>query len=161
MAIQHALASMILGAMVGMATLSQQQLPDLRGGTDSLAAHRGEPLVVVVVDARHLGTVRRWAEDLLTRYPKLQLLMVADVNEQRPTTQERVAEVLSRRVPPEARVLIDMNRLWAKQFGLDTAAPNLFLFDADGEVVGRFRGRWNEKLSAEVAGAVAAMGVSA
>jgi hypothetical protein len=161
MAIQHALAAVILGAMLGAVSLSEEQFPDLHGGSDSLAAHRGEPLVVVVVDARHLGTVRRWAEDLYTRYPKLQLLMVADVNEQRPTTQARVAEVLSRRVPPEARVLIDMNRLWAREFGLDTAAPNLFLFDANGEVVGRFRGRWNEELSAEVALAVAAMGVSA
>ena len=70
---------------------SDAQLPDQHGGSDSLAAHRGNAVVVVVVDARRLGTVRRWEQDLLTRFPKLHVLTVADVNETRPTTVERVS----------------------------------------------------------------------
>jgi hypothetical protein len=157
MAIDQALAGVLLTAALGLGTLSQLRLPDVHGETDSLAAHAGGPVVVVVVDARRLGTVRRWAEDLIGRYPKLQLLTVADVNEKRPTTVERVASVLVRRVPPDARVLIDIHRVWAREFDLDTSAPNLVLIDADGAMAGQFRGRWNEQLAAEVASAIGAM----
>ena len=140
----------MLAASAGMAALSDAQLPDQRGGRDSLAAHRGNPVVVVVVDARRLGTVRRWEQDLLTRFPKLHVLTVADVNEKQPTTVERVAEVLGRRVPAEVTVLIDIERLWAHELGLDTSAPNLVVFAPDGTLVAQFRGRWSPELAAEV-----------
>lgn len=158
MAIHHLLAAVTLAAASGMGALADARLPDQRGGSDSLVAHRGNAVVVVVVDARRLGTVRKWEQDLLTRFPKLHVLTVADVNETRPTTVERVSSVLAKRVPPEVAVLIDIERLWAHEFALDTAAPNLILFDAGGAVVARFRGRYSAELAAEVSGQVGAMG---
>lgn len=140
----------MLAASAGMTALSEAQMPDQHGGRDSLAAHRGNAVVVVVVDARRLGTVRRWEQDLLTRFPKLHILTVADVNEKRPTTVERVASVLGRRVPAEVTVSIDIERLWAREFELDTSAPNLIIFAPDGTLVARFRGRWTAELAAEV-----------
>ena len=140
----------MLAASAGFGTLGEAQLPDQRGGRDSLAAHRGSQVVVVVVDARRLGTVRRWEQDLLARFPKLHILTVADVNEKRPTSVERVASVLSRRVPAEVTVLIDMQRLWAREFELDTSAPNLVVFAPDGTLVARFRGRWTAELAEQV-----------
>jgi hypothetical protein len=140
----------MLAASAVPATLSGARLPDQHGGSDSLEAHRGNQVVAVVVDARRLGTVRRWEQDLLARFPTLHLLTIADVNEKRPTTVERVAEVLARRVPAEVRVLIDIDRLWARELALDTAAPNLIVIAPDGTLVARFRGRWSEDLAAEV-----------
>jgi hypothetical protein len=156
-ALLDGLAVVIFTAAVGIGALAQAPLPGLRGGTDSLAAHAGQPVVLIVVDARRLGQVRHWAEDLMSRFPGLQLLTVADVNEQRPTTVDRVTAVLSRRVPPEAVVLIDIERRWARELDLDTAVPNLVLVDAEGEITARFRGRWNEQLASDVAGAIVAM----
>lgn len=150
MPFHHAIAAVLLAASAGLGALSEAQMPDQRGGRDSLAAHRGNPVVVVVVDARRLGTVRHWEQDLLTRFPKLHILTVADVNEKQPTTVERVAAVLSRRVPAEVTVLIDIERLWAREFELDTSAPNLVVFAPDGTLVARFRGRWSAELAAEV-----------
>ena len=157
MAIHNLLAVALLGMSAGLTVLSATQMPDQRGGHDSLAAHRGNPVVVVVVDARRLGTVKRWEQDLLTRFPKLRVMTVADVNEARPTSVEQVAAVLAHRVPPEVVVLIDMERLWAREFALDTAAPNLVLIDASGAPVAQFRGRWNAELSGEVAERVAVL----
>lgn len=154
MAIQQIFAAVILATAAGLSALSQAEMPDQRGGRDSLVAHLGHPVVVVVVDARRLGTVRKWEQDLLTRFPKLHVLTVADVNETRPSTVERVASVLARRVPPEVAVLIDMERLWAREFDLDTAAPNLVLVDVSGAVVGRFQGRFKPELAAEVGRAI-------
>jgi len=152
------LPASLLALVGGLSAVSAVQMPDQRGGHDSLAAHRGSPVVVVVVDARRLGTVRRWEQDLLTRFPGLRVLTVADVNEARPTSAERVAQVLARRVPAEVAVLIDMERLWARELELDTAAPNLVLIAADGSLVATFRGRWNAQLADEVATRVAALG---
>lgn len=151
-------------ALVGSSALSAVGgvvLPDQRGGSDSLDAHRGHAVLVLVVDARRLGTVRRWERDLLTRFPQLHVLTVADVHESRPTSLERVAEVLSRRVPPEVAVLIDMQRRWALELELDTAAPNLLLVAPDGTLAGRWRGRWSEALAEEVAAGIARLGGSA
>lgn len=157
MAVQFLPATILLALAAGLPALGTTLLPDQRGGHDSLAAHQGSPVVAVVVDARRLGTVRRWAEDLVRRFPGLHLLTVADVNEAQPTTLERVGAVLARRVPPQATVLIDMQRLWAREFALDTAAPNLLVFDAAGTPVARFRGRWSAALADEVAQRVAAL----
>jgi hypothetical protein len=151
----QSLAVTLLAAAAGLEALAALELPDQRGGADSLAAHRGQPVLVVVVDARRLGTVRRWERDLLERFPGLHVLTVADVNESRPTTVERVAEVLARRVPAEVPVLIDIERRWAVGLGLDTAAPNLLLVDARGAEAARFRGRHSEQLAAVVAGHIA------
>jgi hypothetical protein len=157
MALNGMLAAILMALSAGLGVLSGEELPDQWGGQDSLGAHRGNPVVVVVVDARRLGTVQRWAKDLLTRFPKLHLLTVADVNEQQPTSIEQVADVLERRVPKEVAVLIDLQRLWARQLALDTGAPNLILVDAQGDLVAQFRGRWKKDLATEVAQRVALM----
>lgn len=147
-----ALLSTALGA------LGATRMPDQRGGADSLDAHRGHPVVAMVVDARRLGSVRRWAQDLVPAFPAVHFLTVADVNEERPVSVERVAKVLARRVPPEATVLIDMQRAWANELTLDTAQPNLVVFGPGGEIVARFRGRWSEALAADVRRTLAALG---
>ncbi len=157
MGIPGLLLVVILAVSGGLTALSATQLPDQLGGRDSLAAHRGSPVVAVVVDARRLGTVRRWEQDLLARFPGLHVMTIADVNEATPTSIARVAAVLARRVPPGVAVLIDMERLWAREFALDTAAPNLVLIDADGAPVATFRGRWNAELAAAVGQRVAAL----
>ena len=157
MAIHKLFAVALLGMSTSLTTLSGTEMPDQRGGRDSLAAHRGSPVVAVVVDARRLGTVKRWEQDLLTRFPGLHVMTVADVNETRPPSIEQVAAVLARRVPADVAVLIDMERLWAREFALDTAAPNLVLIDATGAPVAQFRGRWSAELAAEVRDRVAAL----
>jgi hypothetical protein len=158
MVLHGLLASLVLASGAGLAAVAGVTLPDQRGGSDSLAAHAGHPVVVVVVDARRLGTVRRWQQDLLTRFPDLRVLTVADVNESRPPDPARVAAVLARRVPPEVAVLIDLERQWARALDLDTAAPNLLLVGPDGALVASFRGRWSEAAAAPVVAAVAALG---
>jgi hypothetical protein len=158
MMMQGMLAAIVLAAGAGLAAVAGTELPDQHGGRDSLAAHAGEPVVVVVVDARRLGTVRRWEQELLARFPGLRVLTVADVNEQRPTELARVATVLARRVPPEVRVLIDMERQWALALGLDTAAPNLLLVSREGALVESFRGRWSAEAAEVVLARVAALG---
>lgn len=157
MVIQGILAAVVLAAGAGLASVAGTVLPDQHGGRDSLAAHAGSPVLVVVVDARRLGTVRKWEQDLLGRFPALRVLTVADVNEERPAELGRVAAVLARRVPPEVAVLIDMERQWARALDLDTAAPNLLLVSREGELVARFRGRWSPEAAAPVVAGIAAL----
>jgi hypothetical protein len=149
-----------LALSAGLASVAPVELPDQRGGHDRLEAHLGKPVVVVVVDARRLATAGKWAEELVQRFPGLALLTIADVNESRPTTLARVSEVLSRRVPARAVVLIDMDRAWAHALSLDTAAPNVLVVDAAGGLAAQVRGRWSEPLAAEVAGTLVALGVA-
>lgn len=150
-------AVLVLALSAGAAAVGGIELPSLRGGTDSIAAHAGQPVVAVVVDARRLATAGRWAKDLVARFPKLYVVAIADVNEAGTVTLERVTERLAGRVPDEAHVLIDLQRAWARGFELDTGAPNLLIFDAGGAAVAQFRGRWTAALAEEVAGRIAAM----
>ncbi len=134
--------------------LAALELRDLRGGTDSLAAHRGRPVVVMVVDARRLRTLKVWERDLRGRFGDLDYLRIADVPREPPTTYERVAEKLAQRVPEEVQVLIDMNGFWSTTLGLDTSRPNLLLMRADGTLAAAFEGRHDPQLAATVAAEV-------
>jgi hypothetical protein len=146
-----------LAAPASLGDLPALELTDQRGGRDSLAAHRGQPVLVVVVDARRMALVRRWEQQILGRYPDLRVLTVADVNETRRPELGRVQAVLARRVPPEVAVLIDLDRAWARQLELDTTVPNLVLVNAVGEVAAQFRGRWSAAQGDAVLAALAAL----
>jgi hypothetical protein len=49
---------------------------------------------------------------------------------------------------------MDPDRRWATSYALDTALPNLLVFDAEGQLLARFRGRWTADLAAQVASIV-------
>jgi hypothetical protein len=143
----------------GMGNLASARLPDQQGGSDSLEQHRGRVVVAIVMDARRFGAVRRWAEELIISVPAAQVLMVADVNESRPVSLDRVAAVLARRVPEQARVLIDMDRLWSSSLGLDTAVPNVLVIGPDGDLQASYRGRWSDQLARDVRASIVAAGL--
>ncbi len=134
--------------------LAQREFSDQYGNTDSLARRSGTPVVVVVVSVRHLAMIEKWERDLSERVPGVRFLNVADLPTDVPVDLERTALTLRKRVPPGVNVLLDPAREWALAFSLDTAAPNLLVFDAEGQLTARFRGRWTEALAAEVAAAI-------
>lgn len=126
-------------------------LRDQFGNTDSLLAHRGAVVLVVVVSVRRLATIQRWAEALVSRYPRLHLLSVADMPAEGPVDIDRVAATLQKRVPANVPVLIDIERRWAGSYDLDTAAPNLLVFDQSGNLAARLRGRFSAEREASIA----------
>jgi hypothetical protein len=79
---------------------------------------------------------------------------VADLPADVPVDPDRTALTLQKRVPPGVNVLMDFSREWATTYALDTELPNLLVFDADGQLTARFRGRWSAELAAQVAAAV-------
>lgn len=129
-------------------------LPNQFGGTDTLAAHQGQPIMVVVVAVQRLSMIERWERALRERFPGLAFFNVADMPAQGPVDPERAAATLRKRVPPEVPVLMDLERHWATTLKLDTGLPNLLLVDAAGQLVGQWRGRYAESLAAEVMAAV-------
>lgn len=136
--------------------LAQLDLRDQFGQVDSLARLRGAPAVVVVVNVRRLSMIERWERDLSARVPGLRFLNVADLPADAPVDLARTAAMLRKRVPAGVSVLMDAERRWATGYALDTAVPNLLVFDADGRFTGRFRGRWTETLALEVVKAIPA-----
>lgn len=119
-------------------------MPDQFGVARPALQATGEPVVVLVVTARRLRTVRPWERALAERYEGLRTVIVADVPDDPPAEYERVAERLSARVPDGVSVLIDMERAWARELGLDTSRPNLLLLGGDGRLVASVAGRWSE-----------------
>jgi hypothetical protein len=128
----------------------EPSLRDQFGKADSLAAHRGAVVVVIVVDVRRLSTIQRWGEALGTRYPELHFLNVAEMPAKGPVDMPRVHATLQKRVPPAVPVLIDAERRWAQAYALDTAEPNLLVFDGDGNLAGQIRGRFNMEREASI-----------
>lgn len=135
--------------------LAGLELTDQFGGRDSLEAHRGSVLVAVVVNVRRLALIEAWERDLGTRVPGIRFMNIADLPSQGPVDPVRTAATLRRKVPPDVAVLMDFDRHWAGTLALDTAVPNLLVFDARGNLTARFRGRWTAELAAEVAAAIA------
>jgi hypothetical protein len=126
-------------------------LPDQFGNSGSLAAHRGSVVVAIVVDVRRLSTIQRWGEALGARYPRLHFLNIAQMPAGGPVDMPRVSATLQKRVPANVPVLIDVERRWATAYGLDTAAPNLLVFDRSGTLVTSLRGRFSAEREASIA----------
>jgi hypothetical protein len=150
-------------ALVPMAVIAQSpdlsavatlSLRDQFGNTDTLAGHRGKPVIVVVVTAQRLAMIEQWERDLRERVPTIGFLNVADLPADVPVDLERTAATLRKRVPTGVAVLMDPARQWATTFALDTTLPNLLVFDARGQLTAQFRGRWTAELAEQVADAV-------
>jgi len=131
---------------------AEVEMSDQAGGSGSVAAFRGEPVVVMVVTASRLRNLKGWQRELQESFADLRFVLVADIPAEPPVTLERVQEKLSARVPEEVPVLIDLERLWATELELDTARPNILLLDGTGGLVARYRGR-KEKVLVEEVGA--------
>lgn len=129
---------------------AEVEMSDQLGGSGSVAAFRGEPVVVMVVTASRLRNLKGWQRDLQERFEDLRFVLVADIPAEPPVTLDRVQEKLSSRVPEEVPVLIDLERRWATELELDTGRPNILLLDRAGELVARFRGRKEKVLVDEV-----------
>ena len=145
--------ALAMGRDVG--ALAALELRDQYGNTDSLTAHRSAPIVAVIVSVQHLSMIERWERELSRQVPGVQFLNVTDLPPDVAVDVERTAATLRKRVPAGVKVLMDPTRQWATVLGLDTALPNLLVFDAGGQLRQHFRGRWTEALGAEVAAAVA------
>jgi hypothetical protein len=137
--------------------IANQEFRDQFGHTSSLANQRGTPAIVVIVTVARLAMIEPWERDLHERVPEVRFMNVADLPSGVPVDLDRTAATLRKRVPPGVAVLMDPARQWATTYGLDTALPNLLLFDAGGQLTGRFRGRWTADLGAQVAAAIAAV----
>lgn len=153
------LATFLLAGLLSgtPADLNGIELRDQHGGKDTLAAHQGEVVVVMVVTARRLRNLKGWERDLRERYEELRFMRVVDVPADPPVSYEDVAGKLAKRVPEGIEVLIDMERSWARALDLDTARPNLLLFNRDGDLVARTRGRAKKELVEQFAGRIEAL----
>lgn len=132
-------------------------LRDQLGGSDSVAAHKGETTVAMVVTAARLRNLRNWQRDLQARFEAVDFVLIADVPRTPPATFVQVSSKLAKRVPEGVSVLIDLEGRWATELGLDTGRPNLLIFDADGALVDRFRGRHKADLVEVVSGRLEAV----
>ncbi len=136
--------------------LADVEFRDQYGNSDSLARRAGAPVVAMVVGIKALPLIESWERDLSARVPGISFLNVVDLPSDVPVDLGRTAATLRKRVPAGVAVLMDPERQWATAFALDTALPNLLVFDATGQLTARFRGRWTASLAAEVAAALAA-----
>jgi hypothetical protein len=147
---------LLAGAMLTHPAASLQEIDGLRlrdqyGVEDSLAAHRGRVVVVMVVEARRLRTLKAWERELRERFDDIEFLRIAEVPDDPPPSYERVAAKLAEQVPEGVPVLIDMERRWAATLGLDPSRPNLLLVNPAGGLEAVFAGRHDPGLAAEVA----------
>jgi hypothetical protein len=134
--------------------LADLELRDQYGGTDTLAAHRGETVVAMVVTAKRLRNLKAWERDFRDRFDGIHYLRIADIPSDPPTTYEQVARKLNERVPEDVSVLIDMDSAWATELELDSGRPNILVIDAEGTLLASFHGRHQPELAAEVVSAI-------
>jgi hypothetical protein len=116
-------------------------LRDQHGRPGGFEPSAGQPTVVFVVSAARLKRLRDWEAGLRRRFEGLRFLRVADVPPSRPPARyEDVAGRLRKHVPREVSVLVDMERVWATGFEIDSGQVNLLVFDAAGRLAGRLAG---------------------
>lgn len=133
-----------------LAGLENVQLHDQFGNPDTLAAHRGRIVVVMVVDAKRLRNLRPWARELREHFDDIDTMLVAEVPADPPTTYERVVEKLGERIPDDVSVLIDMESRWAENLDLDPSRPTLLLVDRSGNLVATYFGSYEAGLASTV-----------
>jgi hypothetical protein len=133
-----------------LAGVQDIQLRNQHGDPDTLAAHRGRVVVVMVVDAKRLRNLRPWARELREHFDTLDTILIAEVPADPPTTYERVVEKLGERIPDDVSVLIDMESRWAENLDLDPSRPTLLLVDRNGNLVATYFGSYEAGLAATV-----------
>jgi hypothetical protein len=138
-----------------LAPLAEVEWEDQLGGRDRLAAHQGERVLVIVIEARRLPLAGKWAEAIDARGTGLTLLTVADAPPGVPVEPDRFAATLRKRVPAGVRIWMDPRRQFAAALDLDTAEPNLLLMGPDGTLAAVVRGRLTPALLDEVVTAAA------
>jgi hypothetical protein len=129
-------------------------LADQYGNNSGLENYAGQPVVAIIVSGRKLRHVKAWEEALRKGFPQLLSLRVVDITDEPRPTYEQVAKKLLKRVPEDVSIIIDLDNLWATEYGLDTDEACLLLFDAHGNVMAQFRGRANNTHLAEVSAAI-------
>jgi hypothetical protein len=129
---------------------SASPLQDQYGKPGELSDFSGEAVLAIVVSTRKMVWIGRWEEAIRAELPGLVSIRVADVSDQPPPSYSDVAKILRKRAPEDVSVLIDMQNLWAKNYDLDTSETCLVLFDANHNVVAKFRGRPKGELVEEV-----------
>jgi hypothetical protein len=140
----------VAGSQSSVDAVSELQLRDQYGHEDSLAEHRGEVVVVMVVTVKRLRNIRPCERQLREQFEEIHVLRIADVPEDSPATHESVTAKLGEHVPEGVSVLIDLDRIWATELGLDTGRPNLLVIDRDGRLITTFRGLCKPELFAPV-----------
>ncbi len=110
------------------------QVPDQYGQPVALESNSHQTQVAIVVSAKRLRRIKPWEKALRKAFPDLKVVRVADIPRTSPTSYEKVAVKLRKRLPKDLPVGIDLEGDWAKRAGLDTSVPNLLLFDADGRL---------------------------
>ena len=129
-------------------------LADQYGKSSGLEEYAGQPVLVIVASGRKLRHVKGWEEGLRKDYPQLLSLRIADITDTPRPTYEQVAKKLLKRAPEGISIIIDLENLWATEYGLDTDEACLLLFDVNGKVMAQFRGRANSTRLAEVSAAL-------
>lgn len=130
-------------------------LPDHLGGEDRVADYHGEPVVVMVVNAKRLRLIKNWERDLRDHFPDLAIVRIADLPADSDATVAQVQKKYDGRLPEDLVVLIDVDRRWSTALSLDTGRPCLLLLDADGALVASYRSRYKERLAEDLREAVA------
>jgi hypothetical protein len=145
------LSSMTLAQVLpSLSAVEDLALRDQYGVEDTLRAHRGRVVVIMVVDAKRLRTLKAWERDLRESFDDLDYLRIAEVPTDTSTTWERVASKLVEQVPEGVSVLIDMDSRWGTELALDTSRPNLIVVDAGGRIRATYAGRHEPALAAVV-----------
>ena len=129
-------------------------LEDQNGKQDSLDAHHGRAVVVLAVSAERPGGLKAWEADLRARFDGLDFLRVVNIPQHPGIRPEDVVRSLRGKLPKDVPVLIDTDGVWASTYDLDTSEMNVVLFDRDGRLVARFRGKREaallERISQEI-----------
>ena len=129
-------------------------LADQNGKQDSLEAHHGHAVVVLAVSAERPRELPAWEAELRARFDGLDFIRVVNIPQHPGIRPEGVARSLRGKLPQDVSVLIDMDGVWASTYDLDTSEMNVVLFDRDGRLVARFRGRreaaLTERISEEI-----------
>jgi len=125
----------------GRAAALAARLRDQNGRPGGFEPAGRQATVVFVVSAARLKRLREWEASLRKRFEGLRFVRVADVPPSRPPARyEDVAKRLRKHVPAEVSVLVDVDRVWATGFGLDSRQVNLLVFDRTGRLAGQLAG---------------------
>ena len=142
---------LVLGSALSHAeTAIPPELTDQYGKPYSYESMSGQPLLLIIADARKLRWIGSWEKKLRRKLPELRSYRVSGVLKTPTPTVDEVAKVLRRWVPENVPIAIDINNYWATRFMLDIDQPCLVLLNANGEVVAKWRGRPKKALLREV-----------
>jgi|GEM_PF-1715798 len=146
-------SALVLTAMCTSAFAVPAELMDQDSKKGGLQDFSGQPVIVFVTSLTTMAYLGKWEEAIRSKLPDINTMDIGDIDTSSKFILSELSKELEKHVPSGVRIYLDSQNIWAKEYNLNVGEPCVLIFNADHQLVEKFRGYPKGDLLDQVVGA--------